>query len=122
MDISARYLRLVLRKVFNDCKVGKELKLRDALEAAAIESLEMLTNGSISSNSSAGHSTMFSGFGAGKLTALEVAEAWEFLVEQFDLAVSELSGAPTDEQVYNQMHANLAPIVGTTSNFMYLSK
>ena len=120
MNISARRLRANLWWASTkSVQAAPPTSLRAFLQNQAVTARQLLAAGRIRSNVSNAHTTDFDSEG---MTAEEVVDMWVYLVETFDLAVTELGGTPSDAAVQAQMELNLRPIAGATGLWMYIQK
>lgn len=114
-----------LRKVWAECLAFTPVAiLRDKLVEAQIAAFNSSTAGEISSTSGNGHSVSFDksvGF-----TSAQLAAAWDYLVELFDRAATELeldgTEAANQAAIETQMEAYLRPVKSYTNDFRYLMK
>jgi hypothetical protein len=123
VNIDIRLVAAALRKTWAECTaVNPALSLRDRLQFYETAQFKVVSSGVVKSTSANNQHTTFDTSGEGGPTSAQAVTIYGYLIEQFDRAVSELGGQPTDLQVEQKMETYLRPVTGWTNNWMYLMK
>ena len=122
--VSSKLLRAFLDDAA-DAAVNAGIFLRPQLRVFETSAREVLAGGSFSSTSANGRHIAYAGSMGGQISQVDVCEAWRRLIDTYDIAATEISAVADgsqDDKIKTQMMLLLREIMGTTNNFMYLSK
>ena len=130
--VAMRLLKAALRDIWAQVLAQPEdgaVTLRQFLLNQEIASRASIAGGQIVTITANGHTAEFSQPGGAGLNQIDIVQMWDYLVDEFDNAATELevtsgevADGTKDAQIEARMEARLRPIKGFTTNFMFLSK